>query len=346
MNVSECATFLKAYIDTVPDEALLEYLLSVLSQPDESQASKDDVLYSLLPELGLLEDHARVYVVNCLCGTRNVKDNSNTCVFAAPQSLSSNSSSSRDRSNSNSKPRDNYRSSPSEIEDEDENEPVRVELHALLCSMGCADVADTLDNTIVGFLLNTFGNGQENDEENTGGQGRGAEGGPVLDEEEQLDLLRAYLEGLPEENLADIVVFFARCAADLKENRAIQAGIAADARASELNHRLQSIAADTRASRPAISAAEAAERARLVDKYGEEEVRAKCDSKGNLAKPAGVVMFVPNPKLESKIRYRDNNIVTHNGGKYIVEKEEEYDCGLRGRVKSKGKRGAGAGKGL
>jgi len=327
MNAPECAAFLQTYIDNVPDEALLEYLLSVLKEPDESQTSKDDLLYSLLPELGLLEERTRTYVIDCL----------------GP----------RDRSNSN--PRDNYKQSATsgtEGVHGDEYEPVRVELHDLLCTMGCADVASTLDNTIVGFLLNTFGNGQENDEENTGrgyGGGEGGAGGePAMDEEEQLDLLRAYLEGVPEDNQAAIVAFFKRCAAEMKENRAIQAGIAADTRASELNSRLQSIAADTRVSRPAISPAEAAERARLVDKFGEAEVRAKYDAKGNLneAKPVNLVIFVPNPKLESKVRYRDNNIVTHNGGKFIIEKEEEYDCGLRGRVKSKGKRGAGVGKGL
>jgi len=344
MNISECATFLKSYIDAVPEEALLEYLLAVLTQPDESQASKDDVLYSLLPELGLLEDDARKYVIGCLCGTQNMKGtasggNTGAGVFGF---ASGSSDSPRDRSNSN--PRDNYKESSSSTgeEEEDENEIVRVELHALLCNMGCEAAAETLDSTIVGFLLNTFGNGQDDDEST----GEEDEREPELDEDEQLDLLRAYLDGLPEENLAEIVVYFKRCAAERKENRAIQAGIAADTRASELNSRLQSIATDKRVSRPAISQEEAAERARLVDQFGETEVRAKYDAKGKEVKPANLVMFVQNPKLESKVRYREGVVVTHGGGKFIIEKEEEYDSGIRGRVKSKGKRGAGAGKGL
>jgi hypothetical protein len=45
---------------------------------------------------------------------------------------------------------------------------------------------------------------------------------------------------------------------------------------------------------------------------------------------------------ESKIRYRDGEVRSKNGGKYVVETiGEEWDGGSRGKVKSKGKRGKG-----
>jgi len=44
----------------------------------------------------------------------------------------------------------------------------------------------------------------------------------------------------------------------------------------------------------------------------------------------------------NKLRFRDSEVVSKSGGKHIIEKVgEEWDGGSRGRVKSKGKRGAG-----
>ena len=66
-----------------------------------------------------------------------------------------------------------------------------------------------------------------------------------------------------------------------------------------------------------------------------------------LQKASNVVIFVENENVtKSKVRYRDGEIVAHKGEKFLVEKEKEYDSGCRGRVKTKGKRGPGAGKGL
>jgi len=42
-----------------------------------------------------------------------------------------------------------------------------------------------------------------------------------------------------------------------------------------------------------------------------------------------------------KLRYRDGVVVATKGEKFIVEKEQEWDGGSRGKVKSKGKRGVG-----
>ena len=53
-----------------------------------------------------------------------------------------------------------------------------------------------------------------------------------------------------------------------------------------------------------------------------------------------MVIFVENDKLKSKQRYRDSKVVANKGEKYIVEKEEEYDSGQRGRVRPR-KRGPG-----
>lgn len=45
---------------------------------------------------------------------------------------------------------------------------------------------------------------------------------------------------------------------------------------------------------------------------------------------------------DSQVRYYNGQIVSRRGEKFIaVEKQEEWDGGSRGKVKSKGKRGIG-----
>ncbi len=55
---------------------------------------------------------------------------------------------------------------------------------------------------------------------------------------------------------------------------------------------------------------------------------------------------IPLPTLpkdkESKLRYRDGEVVAHKGERYLVEKlTPDWDGGSRGKVKTKGKRGPG-----
>ena len=87
------------------------------------------------------------------------------------------------------------------------------------------------------------------------------------------------------------------------------------------------------------------ERKLLDQKYGHGVITPKYDEKGKAPSAKPLVMFVENEKAKSKARYRDGVVVAHKGEKFIVEKEEEYDGGSRGRVKSKGKRGPGVGGG-
>ena len=109
---------------------------------------------------------------------------------------------------------------------------------------------------------------------------------------------------------------------------------------------VEKISSNTREKPKELSESETKQRKQLVKKHGFGVDPPKFDEKGKPAKAKPVVLFVENEKLKSKQRYRDGKVVANKGEKYIVEKEEEYDSGQRGRVKTKGKRGPGAGKGL
>ena len=89
------------------------------------------------------------------------------------------------------------------------------------------------------------------------------------------------------------------------------------------------------------------ERKALDAKFGQGVITPKYDEKGKEINPAKkpMVMFVENEKSKSKLRYRDGVVVASKGEKFIVDKQEEYDGGSRGRVQPKGKRGAGSGAG-
>ncbi|OQR99752.1 hypothetical protein ACHHYP_20186 [Achlya hypogyna] len=79
-------------------------------------------------------------------------------------------------------------------------------------------------------------------------------------------------------------------------------------------------------------------RDKILTKYSDEEIRGPVDPK---AKPAKVkVKIKPEPK-QGLVRYLESKVVTTNGQKYVEEKQEVYDGGSRGRVKTKGKRGKG-----
>ena len=106
------------------------------------------------------------------------------------------------------------------------------------------------------------------------------------------------------------------------------------------------ISSNTREKPKELSEFESKQRKQLVKKHGFAVDVPKFDDKGKPVKAKPVVLFVENEKLKSKQRYRDGKVVANKGEKYIVEKEEEYDSGNRGQVKTKGKRGPGVGKGL
>lgn len=52
-------------------------------------------------------------------------------------------------------------------------------------------------------------------------------------------------------------------------------------------------------------------------------------------------VYKPPKEVEKRVRFRDNEVVTLKGEKYILEKPKEWDGGSRGKVKTKGKRGKG-----
>lgn len=90
----------------------------------------------------------------------------------------------------------------------------------------------------------------------------------------------------------------------------------------------------------------AAQKKFVLDKYEYKPDLPKYNEKGELTvKPIKPNVFITaNPELgggQPKRRYRDSQVVTQRGEKFIVEKREEYDGGSRGRVMPKGKRGPG-----
>ena len=205
------------------------------------------------------------------------------------------------------------------------------------------EVALTVESEIIGYLISAFQD-------------------TSLDAEERKVLIQSYIfqqsesEGesdlvaVSDDILGSISSFLEVKAEEQKEEEEAKMAAVSQGRAADIQSSLQSIVSEQRREKSVISQEEAIERAKLVKVLGNEEVLPKYDEKGKETKPISSrspILFVANPKKESKIRYRDGQVVSKSGGKYIIEKvEEEYDSGTRGRVKSKGKRGAGAGKGL
>jgi hypothetical protein len=333
LDVISAKKFLKNFIDesSLPDTSLLEFLLSSMQSPDESKESKEDLLFSLLPEIGLLTDDMKEVVVITLSG-----DESNQTVFgfASAPTPTPNPTPTHD---------------PPPIEDE--NEPTKVELQTkLLTFPGMVVIAEALDSAIVGFLLTSF---KED---------------PSMDIDDKVELVKSYIlqdidiniegdtdDAADNDNDTDsgtdviktIIDFFDAKALAIRDEESAKSIVTNQDRASTIQNSIQSVISNQRIVKEALTDEEAKERTKLVQIYGEHEVKPKYDKNGKSTNTSSTpILFVKNNKLESKIRYRDGIVATHAGGKYVTEKTEEYDSGLRGRVKSKGKRGAGAGKGL
>ena len=345
MDVAAVASFLRNFIQEVPDESLLEYLVKTLRSKEPSQEEKDDLLYSLLPELGLLDDFAKSSVSQALSGSAGAFQTQ-----GEPSSTSSSSSRSSGEfgfstsTNESQQPqqRPQPQSQPHELD------TIKVELQEFLEALNLGDVATTVESEIIGYLLSAFQ-------------------GSNLDPEERRALIQSYIFGptgiiqddtneregehaVSEDSMESLSSFFELKAEEQKDEETARMTALSQGRAADIQNSLQYIVSEQRRKKSVVSEEEALERAKLVKNFGDEEVLPKYDEKGKETKPISSrspILFVANPKKESKIRYRDGQVVSKSGGKYIIEKvEEEYDSGARGRVKGKGKRGAGVGKGI
>jgi hypothetical protein len=380
------ADFLRQFIENVPDDDLIEFMSSTLSSVDESPETKEDIVYSLLPELALMDDASKKLIIDTLSGKSSLNSKSSPQQHPTRGSPSSDmgpgdavrmpaSNKNEIRSNSQICGTGHAPSSafftfsapfPSvPVGTSDETDSIMRELHNLLRTRASADgerekrissaameAAERMDKDTIEFLLVAF---EQIDESGDTDEAEAAEAEARSQvREEQNDLLRSYFEiaeGASESEsspesalLQDLRLFFkSHVAAKRLRLRAASASNAGE-RAQSINDKLAEIIANERdLSKTKLTSEEQALRAKLVQKFGEEELKASGSNKKSEPTP---VVFIHNPRLESKVRYRDGQIVSHSGGKYIIEKEEEYDSGCRGRVKSKGKRGAGAGKGL
>ena len=64
--------------------------------------------------------------------------------------------------------------------------------------------------------------------------------------------------------------------------------------------------------------------------------------KSSLCCPAEIFSLLKSFLLQSQVRYRDGQVVTAKGEKYVVEKVgQDWDGGSKGKVFTKGKRGKG-----
>ena len=166
--------------------------------------------------------------------------------------------------------------------------------------------------------------------------------------EERLNLIKSYIDidlvaGKAEALLKALLSFLEEHAVP---EETIEDLTGSTQKKREMVAAVEKISANTREPPKKLSESEQTARKQLVKKHGFGIDKPKFDEKGKPTKDTPVVIFVENDKLKSKQRYRDGKVVANKGEKYIVEKEEEYDSGQRGRVKTKGKRGPGAGKGL
>ena len=202
-------------------------------------------------------------------------------------------------------------------------------VHSALTEIEEMGVSD-LDEDIIEFILNAFV-----DES-------------LDDETEKIELVTSYLPTLAEmESVITKVVDVFEKYARIKNNQQHEKGEEENiAKAASLVNQLQDIKNEKIVQR-ILSPEEQVNIDNLVKQgFDQEAIKPKFDNKGKAIKQKDVVIFVHNDKLKSKLRYRDSLVVATKGEKFIIEKEEEYDSGCRGRVKSKGKRGAGVGKGL
>ncbi|CAG9464053.1 unnamed protein product [Pedinophyceae sp. YPF-701] len=93
------------------------------------------------------------------------------------------------------------------------------------------------------------------------------------------------------------------------------------------------------------------DRKRVVERFAHKEVSAGgsegAPKRGSSRKGAGLQPWqtaghAAAPEGDSKVRYRDGQVVSRKGEKFIVEKvTDDWDGGSRGKVFTKGKRGKG-----
>ncbi len=346
-EISEISEFLVSYIENVPDEALLEYLLNILRSSDETQETKDDLLYSLLPELGLLDEVSKGFILSKLVDpAAKVTKNTTTRIC---KTFASNG-----KCRYGNKCRyshiihkteehtifDKISGEKSEVQAEvDDEDSSKAELQEFLIALGLEEIAEEVEGAVVQYLIGIFCENKD------------------IAIESKRELVEQYIFQpcgfmATTDDIMDSIVSFLEAKADEVQHReATRLADEAQRRTDDLQNSLQSIVSEKRSHKMELSQEEVVERARLVKNgFSDTEVLPKYDSKGKETKLASAtkpILFIPNKKLESKIRYRDGQIATRQGGKYItVDEKEEYDSGCRGRVKSKGKRGPGVGKGI
>jgi len=199
---------------------------------------------------------------------------------------------------------------------------------SILAEHGYADSKSCIDSATLFYLLNIW---------------------VGIEVEDRLNMVKSYVDidsvENPETLLTALLVFFERFAIPEDSIEEIKTN-SEESKAKALEAAVEAISSDKREKRE-LTEEELKQRKQLVKKHGYGIDQPKFDEKGKPTKSKPVVLFVENEKLtKSKQRYRESKVVATKGEKYIVEKEEEYDSGCRGRVKGKGKRGPGVGKGL
>jgi hypothetical protein len=145
--------------------------------------------------------------------------------------------------------------------------------------------------------------------------------------------LTATLEWFLEKGDADLVELSAKVAERAREEKCRQAEKAALARDKAHRNELERLEQEE-------------QKKLLLAKYEYKEVLPQYKDNGEaFVKPIRANVFITvKPELGGgtpKTRYRDGQVVTKRGEKFVVEKKEEYDGGSRGKVMPKGKRGGG-----
>jgi hypothetical protein len=310
------------------DEGILEYLLSVVREG--TAEDRDDLLFSLVPDLSALAKPELDRLLKKLYKTSFEEDVVPMC---AP----------RDDSSSNNVFLGAFK------EKSEEHFPGSQELRTILDEYGYQG-DNPIDSDTMSYLYGFWAT-------------------PDVESEDKLELIRSYIDidSVGDDDKAAALLkalselFDAREGSgdDGPSSSSSSSSSSTSSRAAAGGHQgfpsqqsasdkyleaMEEIKNDVR-EKKTYSEEELKERKLLVKQQGFGAIVPKYDEKGK--PPAGkpLVMFVQNDKQQSKLRYRDGQVVASKGEKYIVTKEEEYDGGSRGRVKSKGKRGAGVGGG-
>lgn len=294
------------------DSGVLDYLLDTLNDKNTGLEEKEDLFFGILPSLSGLDFGTtlpKLFKRLCSAGRDGV---------AVPETAPSTSTAGK-------------------TEDEDSSSVLFTDLMALLTELDIVDHA--LDEDVLSYLLEIFQSSSTDDSDESS---------------EQIEILHQYIPGLVYHNESEQVTLkvlhlISTYIEKKEEEEDLVNKTKHQENADSLVFQLANITSNVKEERQ-LTEEEKAEKKKLLERgIDKVAVNPRYDKKGkdNSQKASNMVIFVENENVtKSKVRYRDGEIVAHKGEKFLVEKEKEYDSGCRGRVKTKGKRGPGAGKGL